>query len=286
MRYREFGRTGLKLSEVGLGGLLARFEGIQGHPPPEEKRRIYLQAAALGVNLFDMGYGDEVHIPDELKGPREGRHFSLKVGAPKADDLDGILAKHLKNIRRDCIDILRVQHNAFADDARLREKVIQARQAGKIRAICTIRHYPEDQAAYAERGPHPDADADLVIYNYVCRWQEAGISKSARAGKAVLIMKSLGGQWLGWEEKATTDWTQATRETYLKLSPHGENLRPHLDLVYPLSTGPWKELARPGERVPPTHRAVQWVLRNPGVHCVLVAVASVAELREALGSDE
>ena len=52
---------------LGLGGLLARYEGALGHPPPEEKRRIYLRAAELGINLFDMGYGDEVHIP-ELEG--------------------------------------------------------------------------------------------------------------------------------------------------------------------------------------------------------------------------
>jgi len=66
MEYRLFGKTGMKLSAMGLGGLLAHYEGVCGHPPPDEKRRIYLRAAKLGINLFDMGYGDEIHIPDEL----------------------------------------------------------------------------------------------------------------------------------------------------------------------------------------------------------------------------
>ena len=40
MEYREFGQTGMRLSAVGLGGLLAHYwEGDSGHPPPEEKRR-------------------------------------------------------------------------------------------------------------------------------------------------------------------------------------------------------------------------------------------------------
>ena len=82
MEYREFGRTGLLLSVIGTGGLLAHYwEGEYGHPPPEEKRQIYLRAAEAGINLFDMGYGDEIHIPEELKGNTDERYFSLKVGA-------------------------------------------------------------------------------------------------------------------------------------------------------------------------------------------------------------
>ena len=75
-----------------LGGAVGpATRGINGHPPPEEKRRIYLRAAELGVNLFDMGYGDEVHIPDELKGQRDDRFFSLKVGAPAAAEVEGTI---------------------------------------------------------------------------------------------------------------------------------------------------------------------------------------------------
>lgn len=97
MEYRRFGQTGMRLSVVGLGGLLAHYEGVCGHPSPEEKRRIYLRANELGINLFDMGYGDKVHIPEELKGNKEGRYFSLKAIAVRAETLEEEVDRHRAN---------------------------------------------------------------------------------------------------------------------------------------------------------------------------------------------
>jgi aryl-alcohol dehydrogenase-like predicted oxidoreductase len=286
MEYRKFGNTDMMLSTIGLGGLLAHYEAVNGHPPPEEKRRIYLRAAELGINLFDTGYGDEVHIPDELKGPNEERHFSLKVGAPPADELVGKVEHHLANLRRERIDILRVHHYAYVGDAALVEAINRLKEAGKVRSVCTIRHMLEDQNAYAEHGPEPEADADLVIYNYVCRWQETGIDQASVAGKGVLIMKALGGQWVSWEDKARTDWEAVDKSIVEQLSPRGEGIRSELSLVYPIVSGPWHELADPGEVVPRTERAISWVLENQGVNSILVAFASVAELEEGVGVKE
>ena len=60
-------------------------------------------------------------------------------------------------------------------------------------------------------------------------------------------------------------------------------MRNDLELAYPIIAGPWHELANPGEEIPKTERAVQWVLKNRGVSSVLVAFASAAEVEEALG---
>jgi aryl-alcohol dehydrogenase-like predicted oxidoreductase len=68
------------------------------------------------------------------------------------------------------------------------------------------------------------------------------------------------------------------------MARRGEPIRRDLGLVYPIVSGPWRELAGPGEDVPPTSRAIEWVQRNEGVSSVLVAVASVAELEEAVGA--
>lgn len=283
MHYRSFGTTGMRLSEIAIGGLLTRYEGACGHPPPEVKRTIYLEAADRGINLFDMGYGDEVYIPDELKGNDPDRYFSLKAGAPTAEDLEDTLHRHLANIRRDTIDILRVHHNAYTADDALKDVIDSLRQSGKIRALCLIRHYRDDQEAYAAQGPEARSDADLVMYNYVYRWQEAGITQSEQIDKGVLIMKSLGGQWLGWDDKVRPEWLKVRKEDLEQYTPIREKIRNNVDLIHPVSVGPWHELAEPGEERPRTSAAVQWVLRNQGVTSVLVAVASVDELDEVLG---
>ena len=102
-----------------------------------------------------MGYGDEVHIPDELKGPRDDRFFSLKVGAPAAAEVEGTIDKHLANVRREAIDILRVHHYAYLQNEGLAECIAECKAKGKVRALCLIRHMLADQQAYAERGPEP-----------------------------------------------------------------------------------------------------------------------------------
>jgi len=283
MEYRRFGATDMELSTIGLGGLLARYEGVNGHPSAEQKRQIYLRADELGINLFDMGYGDEVHIPDELKGPNDDRFFSLKAGSPEADELEGFVDRHLANVRREAIDILRVHCEAYRQNEGLAERIAELKARGKVRSLCLIRHLLADQHDYAERGPDPGADADLVIYNYVCRWQAPGIAASARAGKGVLIMKALGGQWISWADKTQTDWSQVDAAKVEELAPLGEGIRRELPLVYPIVSGPWNELAEPGEQVPRTERAIRWVLATAGVPSTLVAFASVEELEEGLG---
>ena len=272
----------MRLSVVGLGGLLARYEGFCGHPPPEEKQRIYRRAAELGINLFDMGYGDEVHIPEELRGEADDRYFCLKAHPPTADDLEAIIDTHLANLRRGALDVLRVHHTDYVGKEGLAERIADLKQSGKVRSLCLIRHYQADQEAYAEGGPEPEADADLVVYNYVRRAQEPGIQRAAASGKGVLIMKALGGQWLDWEKQTRVDWSVADEATVEQLSPEGEHLRGYVDLILPIVKGPWQKLAGPGEPFPPTGRAVSWVLDNQAVSSVLVAFASVSELEETI----
>ena len=169
-------------------------------------------------------------------------------------------------------------------DNQLANRIVDLKQAGKVRSLCMIRHTLADQKAYAKHGPEPDSDADLVIYNYVCRWQETGLEQSHKMGQGVLIMKALGGQWISWLDKTQTDWQKTTPDEIIGLSPRGKGIRSELGLIYPIVAGPWHELSESGKTGVPTSKALSWVLKNKAVNSVLVAVASVDELEETLAA--
>ena len=284
MQYRTFGQTGMTLSAVGLGGLIAHYwEGADAGPSPDQKQRVYRHAAEAGINLFDTGYGDEAHLPDELKGPGDDRYFALKTGARAPADIQATVEKNLTHLRRDAIDILRVHHNNYTQNQQIPETIDALKQAGKVRALCLIRHFEEDQDAYAAHGPIEGADADLVIYNYVHRTQAPGIERSARAGTGVLAMKALGGQYASWDHKLNTDWTATTERTLMELSPViAESLENELSFVYAFTAGPWHELTQTPGPTASTTRATAWVLQNQHIDSALIGVASVDELDAVL----
>ena len=67
MRYRELGRTGLRVSEIGFGG-----EWMDG--TPEETRAVVDAAEAAGVNVLDCWMPDPTrrsNLGDALLGRRE-----------------------------------------------------------------------------------------------------------------------------------------------------------------------------------------------------------------------
>ena len=77
------------------------------------------------------------------------------MGAPAAAEVEETIDKHLANVRREAIDILRVHHYAYLQNEGLAERIAECKAKGKVRALCLIRHMLADQQAYAARGPNP-----------------------------------------------------------------------------------------------------------------------------------
>lgn len=115
MNYRQLGRTGFQVAEIGLGGLFfnaeSRNTGIQ----------VIRRALDLGVNLFDTApsYGNGISqevLGEALDGVKQPCYVSTKVGPsplfPEARyDRDSILRQvehNLKQLRRSRIDILHI----------------------------------------------------------------------------------------------------------------------------------------------------------------------------------
>ena len=115
MRYRTLGKTGLKVSELGLGGLFISSFGAER----QEARLAVHRALELGVNYIDTapGYRDS----EEVLGfalQDVGRPYILSTklgGRPQpfdAQDRDALrrsIDESLRLLGRDHIDLLMIQ---------------------------------------------------------------------------------------------------------------------------------------------------------------------------------
>src|SRR5437868_1141440 len=112
MRYRTLGRTGLRVSELGLGGLfVSRVGGSR-----EEAGRAVRRALELGINFVDTApsYHDSEEVLGlALEGASQPYFISTKLGGrpqpfdPKdATALRGSVEESLRLLKRDRVDLL------------------------------------------------------------------------------------------------------------------------------------------------------------------------------------
>jgi predicted aldo/keto reductase-like oxidoreductase len=117
MQYRRFGRTGLPLSVITLGGM--RYTDGWSSPPDRLPAAMIDQCAAMvrlaldaGVNHIETakGYGKSEHcygrvLNQELRIPRD-RYYFMTKGAPEtADDTHRQLEEQLSTLQMDRIDL-------------------------------------------------------------------------------------------------------------------------------------------------------------------------------------
>ena len=78
MRYRMLGKTGLKVSEIGLGG-----EWLERHNA-EEVKAVVDRCAALGINILDCWMSEpnvRSNIGAALEGQREKWYIQGHIGS-------------------------------------------------------------------------------------------------------------------------------------------------------------------------------------------------------------
>jgi len=124
MEYTVFGNTGRKVSRLGYGGTIAGLKNyIQSFDPENQNIREQIieglqTAYKLGINYFDTAasYGDgtsEKIYGEALENiPAEDIFLATKASPLNAVDARKSLERSLKNLRRDCIDLIQI-HGSF-----------------------------------------------------------------------------------------------------------------------------------------------------------------------------
>lgn len=176
MRYTILGRTGLRVSVMGLGcGGHSRLGQSYG-AGPQESAAVIQRALDLGVNLFDTaeGYGTEEIVGEGLRlARREGIVISTKKTTAhgetpvRPDEVAPALEESLRRLGTDYVDIyhlhgLAARHYDYAL-AHLVPELQRLRQQGKLRYIGLTEAFGSDPQHMMLQRALQDACWDVVM---------------------------------------------------------------------------------------------------------------------------
>lgn len=146
MQYVELGKTGLKVSRVGFGGIpIQRVE-------PNEAKLLLQEATKAGINYIDTAKAytvSEAYIGEAIEGIRDRFVLATKSKVFTREEMERDINSSLEQLRTDYIDLYQI-HNPNAAELKRAcepggalEALIEARTAGKIGHIGVTLHYVE-----------------------------------------------------------------------------------------------------------------------------------------------
>ncbi|MDH4196372.1 MAG: aldo/keto reductase [Candidatus Aminicenantes bacterium] len=206
---RTLGRTGIKLSILGLGGMAIARE------TPADVKTLVGEAFDTGVNYYDVAptYADAEDLLGPALEPYRSRvHLACKTTKRDKDGARRELETSLRKLRTDYVDLY--QFHALTTTADVEailgpngalETFVAAKQEGKVRFIGFSAH-SEEAALLALSGFV--FDTILFPVNYVCVHQgDFGprvIQKAQELGIGILAIKAMAqAPWAEGESRAS-----------------------------------------------------------------------------------
>lgn len=193
MEYRVLGKTGLKVSELGFGGI-----PIQKVDAGVTRKLIEVMVEK-GMNYIDTARGytvSESYLGEALEGVRDKFIIATKSMSRNKEGMAKDIDISLANLRTDYIDLYQV-HNpsmqqleeVIAPGGAL-EALIEAKEAGKIGHIGLTAHSLE---VFDKAIELPWVETVMFPYNIVERQAEEQIRKCAEKNIGFIVMKPLAG---------------------------------------------------------------------------------------------
>jgi aryl-alcohol dehydrogenase-like predicted oxidoreductase len=286
MKYRRLGKTGLRVSVIGVGTW--QLGGEWGKTfEQSEVDAILGRAAELGVNLIDTAecYGDhesERLIGRAIKGRREKWIVATKFGhrfkGPfQRDDVYDPsqvvdqLEQSLKALQTDYVDLYQFHSGADAmfQTPGLWERLRQLVDTGAIRHLGISVSKKNASLYQAEQASAVGAETIQVVYNRIERQAEAAIlplcqeQKLGVLARVPLASGFLSGKYTRDAQFAPTDVRAVWQSD--------QDRRSMIEQVEEIR----KEVP---EGVPMAQWALAWCLRNPAISCVIPGCKNIAQL--------
>lgn len=190
MRLRDFGATGLKVSEIGFGAW-----GIGGASygavDKSESLRALARAEDLGCNIVDTAsvYGDSEAVLGEFLNGRRSRWVVATKYSGQPEGLVATVERQLAVLRVDSIDFYQIHWMPRGKDERLFDEMAKLKRDGKIKFTGVSLYSVSDIDAVLNR---PDIDGFQVPCNLLQPDPLlARAKKIALSRKAVIVRSAL-----------------------------------------------------------------------------------------------
>lgn len=193
MKMMELGKTGLRVSHMGFGGIPIQRIDAAGTRVLMERLR------SAGVNYIDTARGytvSEAFLGEALEGMRDDFILATKSMARTKEAMVRDIETSLANLRTDHIDLYQVHNPSMADldtvvaPGGALEALLEAKAQGKIRHIGLTAH----MASVFERALGYDwVETVMFPYNIVETQGEALMRRAAQQGVGFICMKPLAG---------------------------------------------------------------------------------------------
>ena len=193
MEYYTLGKTGLKVSRMGFGGIPIQRIDAEG------TKALMNRLVEAGVNYIDTARGytvSEEYLGYALEGIRDKFILATKSMARTKEAMAADIETSLRNLRTDHIELYQVHNPNMAQLEQVcapggaLEALFEARAAGKIGHIGLTAHSLE----VFEKGLELDwVETIMFPYNIVETQGEALIHKCAEKNIGFVVMKPLAG---------------------------------------------------------------------------------------------
>jgi aryl-alcohol dehydrogenase-like predicted oxidoreductase len=276
VKYRELGRTGLKVSSISLGTVSLGLDyGIQApgqieRPDELSAIRLLRQAADRGITLIDTApaYGVSERLVGCALGASPRVIIATKLtpptrGADIRKHIDASLESSRRALGRETLDIVQI-HNATADmiaKGEVTEALLHAKRRGQIRFVGASVYGEEAAFAAVTCGQF---DVLQVAFNVLDQRMAANLLPAAdSAGIGVIVRSAL-------LKGALTSKAQWLPDSLERLRMAAEQAR---DV---LAGGSWDALPE---------AATRFCLSFPSVASVLTGARTTAELELAIHAE-
>ena len=193
MEYTTLGKTGLRVSRMGFGGIPIQKVDARA------TRALMERLSACGVNYIDTARGytvSEQYLGEALEGLRDRFIVATKSMARTREAMARDVGVSLHNLRTDYIDLYQVHNPSLTEleavcaPGGALEALLQAKAEGKVRHLGVTAH----TAAVFEYALSLDwVETIMFPYNIVETQGEALIHRCAQQGVGFICMKPLAG---------------------------------------------------------------------------------------------